>query len=243
MKKPVIGIMPLYDREKESLWMLPGYPALIEENGGIPLLLPLTDNLKTLDYFLETCDGFLFTGGHDVTPALYNQEPSSRCGETNRLRDTMDCYCMEKAIELDKPLLGICRGAQLLNVIAGGTLYQDLPTEKPSQLNHQMQAPYDRQQHDVQLIEGTLLAELFGKTTLGVNSYHHQGIKEIGSQLTVTALAEDGLVEAIYLPDRTFALAVQWHPEFFAPDTKENQLLLQAFLSHCFEAEKQATSD
>lgn len=232
--KPVIGIMPLYDRKKDSLWMLPGYVELIEENGGIPVILPLTDNFETLDYFLETCQGFLFTGGQDISPELYDAEKLVVCGETHPVRDTMEIYCMEKALEEDIALLGICRGAQLLNVVTGGTLYQDLPSEHATEVTHQMQPPYDRGQHKVQLVEGTMLADIFAQETLTVNSYHHQGIKDVGEKLTVTAIAEDGLVEGIYLDDNQFALGVQWHPEFFAADTEANQRLIQMFLAHCF---------
>ncbi|EOH91843.1 gamma-glutamyl-gamma-aminobutyrate hydrolase family protein [Enterococcus pallens] len=231
--KPVIGIMPLYDGQKESLWMLPGYVELIEENGGIPVILPLTDNFETLDYFLETCQGFLFTGGQDISPELYDAEKLVVCGETHQVRDTMEIYCMEKALEEDIAVLGICRGAQLLNVVAGGTLYQDLPTERSSEVVHQMKPPYDRRQHKVQLPEGTMLADILDRDSLMVNSYHHQGIKDVGEKLTVTAIAEDGLVEGIYLDENQFALGVQWHPEFFAAATQENQRLIQMFLAHC----------
>ncbi|MBO1308874.1 gamma-glutamyl-gamma-aminobutyrate hydrolase family protein [Enterococcus sp. 669A] len=232
--KPIIGIMPLYDRKKESIWMLPGYVGLIEANGGIPMILPLTDNFDTLDYFLETCQGFLFTGGQDISPELYGAEKLVVCGETHQVRDTMEIYCMEKALEEDTPILGICRGAQLLNVVSGGTLYQDLPTERPTETNHQMKPPYDKGQHEVQLVEGTMLADILDQSSLSVNSYHHQGIKDVGEKLTVTAISEDGLVEGIYLDENQFVLGVQWHPEFFASDTRENQRLIQMFLAHCY---------
>ncbi|HPI99299.1 MAG TPA: gamma-glutamyl-gamma-aminobutyrate hydrolase family protein [Enterococcus sp.] len=232
----IIGVMPLYDSEKESIWMLPNYLELIEKNGGIPLILPLTNNRETLDYFLQTCDGFLFTGGQDVVPTLYGEVTQETCGESCVLRDEMETYCLQQAIALDKPILGICRGLQLLNVALGGTLYQDLPTESSSSCQHQMTAPYNRVQHKVTIFPDSLLFTILGKTQVGVNSYHHQGIKRLSPQLKIAATASDGLIEAVYMSNKRFVLAVQWHPEFFEAGTKENQHLLRYFLGRCVRA-------
>ncbi|WP_207942266.1 hypothetical protein DOK78_000642 [Enterococcus sp. DIV2402] len=229
----IIGVMPLYDSEKESIWMLPNYLELIEKNGGIPLILPLTNKQETLDYFLQTCDGFLFTGGQDVSPTLYGEAMRETCGESCVLRDEMETYCLQQALALDKPILGICRGLQLLNVVLGGTLYQDLPTESSSACQHQMIAPYNRAQHKVTILPDSLLFTILGKTQVGVNSYHHQGIKRLSPQLKIAATASDGLIEAVYMSNKRFVLAVQWHPEFFEAVTKENQHLLRYFLGRC----------
>lgn len=129
--KPVIGVMPLLDEERDSYWMLPGYMKGLEEQGAIPLMPPLTGNADMLDYFLESCDGFILTGGQDVSPALYGQESSERCGIVSGLRDRMDAYILRGAVQRDKAVLGICRGHQLMNAVFGGTLYQDLPRKLP----------------------------------------------------------------------------------------------------------------
>lgn len=198
----IIGVMPLYDSEKESIWMLPNYLQLIEKNGGIPLIVPLTNKQETLDYFLETCDGFLFTGGQDVSPMLYGEETHANCGEVCLLRDEMETYCFQRALALDKPVLGICRGIQLFNVVLGGTLYQDLPSEFSSSVNHQMTRSYHRKQHEVTLASESLLFKILAKEQLSVNSYHHQGIKTLSPKLKIAATSQDGLIEAVYLPTK-----------------------------------------
>lgn len=212
--KPVIGVMPLYDYKRESYWMLPGYLQALEEHGAIALMLPLTDQHDILDYFLETCDGFLFTGGQDVDPALYGQRRIPACGQVSPLRDSMEQYILTRAIAANRALLGICRGLQLMNALYGGTLYQDLPTEYPSAIDHHMSAPYDRAAHAVQLSPDSPLQRLLRTDELPVNSYHHQGICELSGAFHAMAIAPDGLTEAIYMPDKPFVWGVQWHPEF-----------------------------
>jgi len=238
--KPIIGIMPLYDDDRDSIWLLPGYQELIEKNGGIPLVLPLTANKETLLPFLTICDGFLFTGGQDVAPSLYDEEKRAICGEQNLTRDAMEYFFMQEVIAKDKPLIAICRGVQLLNVIYGGTLYQDLPSEYTSKIAHHMMAPYDRIQHEVELPENSLLQQLLKRNKLGVNSYHHQAIKELGEGLEVTAVSIDGLIEGVSVPSAKFILGVQWHPEFFNATTSENQALMTAFFTACKQTHVQS---
>lgn len=231
--KPIIGVMPLYDEERESIWMLPDYLKLIERNGGIPLILPLTDNKGTLFPFLSICDGFLFTGGQDIVPSMYGEEKLAACGAQSQIRDEMERFFMKEVIARDKPLLAICRGVQLLNVIYGGTLYQDLPSEYETSLVHQMKPPYNQNQHKVELVNDSLLQQILKRDKLGVNSYHHQAIKEIGEGLEVTAVSTDGLIEGVSLPSAKFVLGVQWHPEFFDASSPENRALMAAFYSAC----------
>ena len=213
-EKAVIGVMPLWDSQRESYWMLPGYLQGLEEQGAVPLVLPLSDRPEELDYFLESCDGFLLTGGQDVDPSLYGCPPSALCGETCPLRDRMDRYILTQAVERGKAVLGICRGLQLMNVVYGGTLYQDLPTQCPSPVAHRMEPPYDRASHEVALTEGAPLRALLGVDHCGVNSYHHQGIDRLAPAFLPMASAPDGIVEGIYMPEKPFVWAVQWHPEF-----------------------------
>lgn len=231
--KPLIGVMPLYDEERESIWMLPGYLELIEENGGVPLILPMTDDKSTLFPFLSICDGFLFTGGHDIAPSLYNEDKLAACGPQSLIRDELEHFFMKEVIARDKPLLAICRGVQLLNILYGGTLYQDLPSEFKTSINHQMKAPYDQIQHEVELINNSLLQQILKRDKLRVNSYHHQAIKDLGAGVEITAVSSDGLVEGIFLPKAKFVLGVQWHPEFFSASTIENRALMDAFLGAC----------
>ena len=129
--KPLIGLIPLVDDALESLWMLPGYMDGIAQAGGIPIMLPLTEDPADLEQLCESCDGFLLTGGHDVSPSVYGEDRLPVCGVSCEARDRMERLVLDYALRNDKPVLGICRGLQLLNALLGGTLYQDLPTQHP----------------------------------------------------------------------------------------------------------------
>lgn len=227
---PIIALTPLLDEERESYWMLPGYMKALEEQGAIPVMPPLTNRPDVLDYFLEACDGFVLTGGQDIAPALYGAEPSPRCGPAAPLRDGMDSYILRRAVELDKAVLGICRGIQLMNAVYGGTLYQDLSEEHPSDLEHQMSPPYDRCAHTVQLTQGAPLHDLLQTAEYPVNSYHHQAIKDLSPSFQPMATAQDGLIEGIYMPDRRFVWGVQWHPELSYQSSAASRKILRAFL-------------
>lgn len=216
--RKVIGLIPLWDDERESYWMLPGYMKLIEQCGGLPMMLPMTDDEKMLDQALGLCDGLLLTGGHDVSPTLYGQEPLAVCGKPCVMRDRMESYLLRLVLEKDMPVLGICRGIQLMNVCLGGTLYQDIPSQHPSDVNHQMTPPYDRIVHSVEIQAGTILAGILGVGKYEVNSYHHQAVCRLSPYVTPSAVSEDGLVEAIEIKEKRFALGVQWHPEFIQDD-------------------------
>ena len=229
--KPLIGVVPLYDDEKNSYWMLPGYMQGIEAAGGIPVMLPMTADDDALSQLVTLVDGILLTGGHDVSPALYGEAKSPACGKPCVLRDEMEPKLLNLALAADKPVFGICRGIQLLNAALGGTLYQDLPTEYPSGVDHHMTPPYDRVVHSVRILPNTPLAALVGKETLGVNSYHHQAVKALSDKLRPAAYSEDGLVEAAYMPDKRFVLAVQWHPEFSFRTDADSKKLLAAFVA------------
>ena len=214
MQKPIVGVMPLVDRERESLWMLPGYMEGIMQAGGVPVMLPLTGNLDILKRAAEMCSSFLFTGGQDVSPSMYGEESLPTCGETSPARDGMEKEIFALAVEAEKPVLGICRGIQLINVLMGGTLYQDLPTQMPSTVEHHQIPPYDRPVHEVYIERGTPLYSLLERDSLAVNSYHHQGIKKLATGLRTMATAPDGLIEAVYAPGKRYLWAFQWHPEF-----------------------------
>jgi putative glutamine amidotransferase len=231
--RPVIGLIPLYDDDKESYWMLPGYMKAIEETGGLPIMLPLTSDEDELDEAYSLCDGLLFTGGHDVSPELYGELAKKTCGKPCITRDRMECYLIDKCLRDDKPLLGICRGIQLLNAHLGGTLYQDLPTEYQCKAEHHMAPPYDRKAHDVEVFDNTLLAKIIGSGIHEVNSYHHQAIKELSPEVTKMAVSEDGLIEAIAVNNHRFAIGVQWHPEFSYYNNEESMKIVTAFVNEC----------
>lgn len=231
--KPVIGLIPLYDDEKQSYWMLPGYMKAVEACGGLPIMLPYTvDELELLEAY-ELCDGILFTGGHDVSPSVYKEKKAAACGISCPVRDEMESFILKQCINDNKPLLGICRGIQFINAYLGGSLYQDLPTEFESGVEHHMTPPYDKAAHKVRVLENNLLADIIGAGIHEVNSYHHQAIKKLSEVVEKLAVSEDGLVEAISVLGQKFALAVQWHPEFSYKANEDSLRIIQAFIDAC----------
>jgi len=228
--RTVIGVIPLYDDEKESYWMLPGYMKVIEKLGALPIMLPLTNDKDELDDAFSLCDGLLFTGGHDVSPSEYGEEKKESCGMTCKLRDEMEGYLLDKAIAENKAFLGICRGIQFINAHLGGSLYQDIPTELESNIEHHMTKPYDQEIHEVMVCENTILSEIIGAGLHGVNSYHHQGIKTLAKGLSKMAVASDGLIEAVSVDGNKFGIGVQWHPEFSYESSEDSIKLVEAFL-------------
>lgn len=232
--KAVIGVTPLVNPRRDTWYVDRGYMEGIARAGGVPLVLPLAESAGDTRAAAALCDGFLFTGGHDIAPELYGEEPDPRCGEWVPVRDAAEEVLLKAALREGKPVLGICRGIQLMNAVLSGSLWQDLPGQRPGSLDHSQDPPYDRPVHDVTLTEGAPLRALLGKERLAVNSLHHQAVKELSPWLRPMALAEDGVVEAAYMPSRPFVWALQWHPEFLLDrDEGESLAIFRAFVAAC----------
>ena len=228
--KPLIGVMPLWDDDKESVWMLPGYLEGIHQAGGVPVILPFTSDSDELDQLAKMCDGFLFTGGHDVSPELYSEKPVDDSVICCKDRDEMESWYLQYAINSDKPVLGICRGIQFINAFLGGTLYQDLPTQHPSEIDHHQKPPYDIPVHTVSIVKDSPLGKLLDTEQLSVNSYHHQAVKDLSQRLKAMAISTDGLIEAVFMPEHRFLWAVQWHPEFSYLTDINSRKIFKAFI-------------
>ena len=213
--------------------MLPGYIEGIKEAGGLPFIFPMTDDEDGIEQLCNMCDGFLFTGGHDVSTDLYLEDPVPGMVDSCRARDDMELKVLDIAVKQDKAVLGICRGIQFINAALGGTLYQDLPSQRPSTVEHHMTAPYDRPVHKVRIIKDTPLYELIGLDELGVNSYHHQAVKVLSSRLSAMAESEDGLTEAVYMPGKKYIWAIQWHPEFSYKVDANSRKIFKSFADAC----------
>ena len=229
--KPIIGIVPLVDKKRNSLWMLPAYFEKIQQSGGVPMMLPLTSEISVLNQAMHICDGFLLTGGQDISPHLYDEEILPECGECCEIRDQMEMHLLRTALEEDKPILGICRGIQILNVFCGGTLWQDIPSQHSTAVDHHMTAPYDRYVHEVSILSDASLYSILHCEKLKVNSYHHQAVRMLGNGLQITAVSEDGFIEGIAISEKRFVQAVQWHPELLSDKASEQlfSALIQSF--------------
>ncbi|MDV4150509.1 gamma-glutamyl-gamma-aminobutyrate hydrolase family protein [Clostridium sp. AL.422] len=237
MKKPIIAVTALFDDEKDSIWMLPAYLNSIIEAGGIPIMLPLVDNKEDIKALANKFDGFLLTGGQDINPKIYNESKANHCGIISDIRDTMEGILLEEVLSLNKPILAICRGFQLLNSHLGGKLYQDISIEKNNGNGsiHRQEKPYDKPVHKVKVKEDSLLFEIVNKSEINVNSLHHQAIKELSSKVEEAGITEDGLIESIYLKNKKFVLGVQWHPELLYKDFEEQFLIFKAFINSCIK--------
>ena len=217
MKKPVIGVTPLWDVERQSVWIIPEYLDAIRSAGGIPVILPLKAGEADIRQAVASLDGILFTGGPDV----------GTCPE----RDALESFVLDAAMGADKPVLGICRGIQFINAALGGTLWQDLPTERPSKITHRQDKPYNQAAHRVSL--SGPIRELMGKPETAVNSRHHQAVKELAPGFSAMAISPDGLVEAAWMPGKRFVWAVQWHPEYLFDKESDSLALFKAFINAC----------
>ena len=227
--EPLVGIMPLWDKKKDSLWMLPGYYEALKQAGASCLIFPFTDDEEEIKRLVSICDGLLFTGGDDVDPSLYKEESIGDIVDPCLKRDAMEAIAFKEAYAQGKSILGICRGLQFINVMLGGSLYQDLQTQTDYPISHRQKAPYDKPLHNVDLDRGSPLQRCLDMDELPVNSCHHQGIKVLADPLEPMAKAKDGLIEAVYDPNKPFVWAVQWHPEFLFKVDEPSRLIFKAF--------------
>ena len=230
-KSPLIGVTPLWDAVRQSVWMLPDYLDGVKAAGGLPVVLPLDLSEKDAERIVETCDGFLFTGGQDVLPSLYGTEDATGTIVASPERDKLETLLLSKALQADKAVLGICRGLQFINAFLGGTLWQDLPSQHHSEIVHRQGKPYGVPTHQVKLSGD--LQSLLGKEVLDVNTLHHQAVKELGKGLTPMAVAPDGLIEAAQLMGKRFVWAVQWHPEYLFRTDRDSLAIFSCFVEHC----------
>ena len=233
--QPVIGIFTEVNNEKYTRIHYQ-YAKAIEDCGGVPILFPYTEKEGTMDAFIGLCDGFLFTGGADVNPERYGEQKKETCGEVMYYRDQQDFAAVAKVIATDKPIFAICRGMQLVNVALGGTLYQDLFSENPTTVLHRDREQRYELSHEVKILDDTPLCALLKSSCMMVNSFHHQAIKTLGKGLEVMAIADDGIIEAVYAPQKRFFRAYQWHPERLSAVDKENQNIFEEFVAACKKA-------
>ena len=227
---PVIGIMPHYEFETSDLFIREGAISGIVAAGGLPLVLPRTDSTFLTWRMLESCDGFLLTGGHDVDPNTYGEMRHMHQMRSIRARDEREIGLVSAAIEQGKPVLGICRGMQVINVACGGSLHPDISDCAPdTDIAHMMKPPFNRTEHEVLVEPDTILHEVMGKDRIDVNSMHHQCVDKVGAGLRVCATAPDGVIEGLERAEG-FVLGVQWHPEHIWRVSEDSFKLFKALV-------------
>lgn len=226
MGRPVIGLtsetIPPSQWTYDAGFAAPGqafytaakdYSDSIEKAGGISVILPNTENIDAARAVWERMDGFIVTGGNDVSPSCYGEE-NTGCGELDTIRDTYEFELIRYAIKVKKPIWGICRGNQVFNVCMGGTLHQDLV--KAGLKQHMIITPETNREattHRIDIVPDSILFRALGTGNTAVNSYHHQGVKTLGKGLKVQAVSEDGIIESVSVEGHPFAITTQWHPE------------------------------
>ena len=232
----VIGIVPDidgdYSRGKNT------YVRAIEEAGATALIIPYSTSKDVWEEYSRICDGFIFAGGVDIAPRHYGEERSPALEEVNERRDEFEFNLFEVLIKSEKPIFGICRGMQFLNVAFGGTLYQDIPTELKTDIIHRAKKGEDFARHSVKVVADTPLYDILSGKVFEVNSVHHQGVKELGNGLVGAAYSSDGLVEAFYHESHPCLFAVQWHPELTVFECENSKALFKSLKDAALKAKE-----
>ncbi len=232
---PIIAVTAFRDHkhcENPRVHLNTAYVNAVIRAGGTPLLIPVGIPVEQHRELLNRVDGLILTGGGDINPATYGRPMHATVSGIDDARDEIDISLARLAIEMKKPLLGICRGYQIINTVHGGTLFRDIASQKENALFHACwnDLPRDFEAHEVVLEPGSRLAEIIGKSPVSVNSLHHQGVETVGQGLKVVGTAPDSLVEAFEVPNHPFAIGVQWHPEAM-PDRADMQAIFRALVA------------
>ncbi|MDS1029209.1 gamma-glutamyl-gamma-aminobutyrate hydrolase family protein [Bacillota bacterium LX-D] len=222
---PLIGIT--CSTELDRFTVTQYYSQGVEKAGGLPILLPVTEKTHRISFYADLLQGLILTGGGDVDPVYMGQEPEPGMGQITPERDNFELLLTKYFLDQGKPILAICRGMQVLNIIGGGTIWQDLNSQCPKSLKHSQEAPKWYPTHEIHILAHTKLSSIFtGLAKTRVNSFHHQAVQNLGEEFMVSALAQDGIIEAIESKTANFQMGVQWHPECM---WEKNPLQLELF--------------
>lgn len=241
-KKPVIGIAgEVYHHPQDTAFKKyerhfcgDAFVIKAREAGGIALMIPYIKNFtdEMIFDYISSIDGLLLPGGVDIDPSFYNESKAEECGMTDKLLDYFHIALILETIKQKKPILGICRGAQIINVSLGGTLYQDVRYFKEG-INHFDLDNYEKTTHSIKIVSDTKLKSILNVDETTVNSLHHQLIKDVAKNLRVNAFGSDGNIEGIESVDNSFILGVQWHPETMVENSKLMNILFKSFIDSC----------
>lgn len=243
--KPVIGISGSILINKGNAfsgyrrsYVNQDYVEAVLRAGAIPFIIPFNEDLEATREMVEKVDGIILSGGHDVNPYYYGEDPMLKIGELFPERDVFDMELYKTAIELKKPIFGICRGYQIINVINGGTLYQDLSYADFVKIKHDQVDNPTQATHFVELEEGTFLKNILGEK-YKVNSFHHQILKDVAPGFKVVAKSSDGVIESIEkITEDNFVIGVQWHPEMLSASNEKSQAIFNEFVKKVIECKK-----
>jgi putative glutamine amidotransferase len=227
--RPVIGISSTYIPNGEYTKVNSTYTRAVREAGGTPLILPVIDDKTLIARYADILDGLLLTGGDDVPPEAYGEVPLKQTKTLSPKRHAFEKMMLEAWLPTGKPILGVCRGLQQTNVVRGGTLVQDIPTQVGTSVTHRGKGNTG---HEIKIEPGTKLRALLSSPSVHVNSNHHQAARKVGKNLKVAARSADGLIEALEFTDGRFGLLVQWHPERIS-DAKHRKAIFGAFVRAC----------
>ncbi|MGN0997411.1 MAG: gamma-glutamyl-gamma-aminobutyrate hydrolase family protein [Candidatus Ventricola sp.] len=228
--RPVIGISGNITKD-DSYSLKHTYFDAILEAGGMPVLLPKTADPSVVDDMLDALDGVVLAGGVDIHPSYFGEEVLPGCGEIDEGRDAFELLLTRKAIQRGMPVLGICRGIQVLAVALGGTLFQDIESQLGLPKSaHRQEPPYDVPHHVVRFKEGGLFEQITGTRLMPTNSIHHQSIKDAGNRLVIEGITMDGIIEAVRMAGNDAVLGVQFHPEYLAPGSAFAARLFRYFV-------------
>lgn len=242
-RAPLIGITPELSgihsngarmKQERTLRLQQRYCTAIEDAGGVPAVLSLAASRSKIARLLPWLDGLVVSGGNfDIHPSYYGERPLKALGVVEPQRTKFELELLRLALNRDLPILGICGGAQAINVALGGSLYQDIATQLPNASEHQQSANKETGGHSVRIHRNTLLHRIVKRDTLKVNTTHHQVVKRLGEGLIVSATAEDGLIEGIESPNHSFVLGVQWHPEALVRKFAVQRRIFSCFIELC----------
>lgn len=229
--KPLIGITCAFSNLEHKYNLSAYYVKAIEAVGGIPVMIPCLKEASDLKELMLYIDGLLLTGGGDMDPIYFDEEPAIGTGVVTPERDILEVEITRMAIDRCYPVLGICRGIQVINIVAGGKIHQDLNQGVEKPIKHMQEAPTWYPTHKIELEPNTKLSAILGEGPMRVNSFHHQSVSEVAPDYIVSARAADGVIEAIESTQEKFVMGVQWHPEHLWQENKAWQRLFQAFIA------------
>lgn len=232
--KPIIGVTTFLSDSSKYSTVSRNYTDSIFAAGGLPVSIPIVAGETDYSEYIDRVDGILFTGGNDIAPYFYGENPVKELHSMSSIRDEYEFSLFKSAYEKNMPIFGICRGIQLINVALEGSLYQDIYSQCPGTLGHSPeQTASDELYHSIEISRDTRLYDIFGEERIFTNSFHHQSVKALGKNLIATAYSEDGIIEAVESTEDRFLLGVQWHPECM---TKRHPKFLKLFTAFVQEA-------